>query len=224
MEAMNASNASGGLSIVAYPGDNKILLALSLTDAQINPTDKNLAGFAIWRTQGSQPEEALSNRIGFTYGVSDATTPAARKWIPSDEAPFQKFRWIDVPPDGFDQPIIYRVKALYFTGGQGFKTADGPEVKVPASPVKRLHARSQPASTRGYIASQAYVDKFKNAPIRPAGAKTPDFASGPYQAQYQWLGADAHKELFDFIADCEQDNSGRVDAFPHDLGQPARIP
>src|SRR5258708_37158350 len=137
MEAMNASNASGGLSIVAYPGDNKILLALSLTDAQINPTDKNLAGFAIWRTQGSQPEEALSNRIGLTYGVSDATTPAARKWIPSDEAPFQKFHWINVPPDGFDQPIIYRVKSLSFTGAAGFNEADHLRRKVNVRPAKR---------------------------------------------------------------------------------------
>jgi hypothetical protein len=220
MEAMNASASNGGLSIVAYPGDNKILLAMSLADGQINGSDKNLAGFAIWRTEGSQPEQILSNRIGFTYGVSAATTPADRKWIPSNQAPFQKFRWIDVPLDGFDQPITYRVKALYFAGASGTKTVDGPEVKVTVNPVKKLHNKFRPAFTRGYIASQAYVDKFHNAPIRPDGAKTPDFDSKPYKAQYEWLGADAHTALFDFIADCEQDKQAKIDVFAYDIDHP----
>ena len=220
MDAMNPSASSGGLSIVAYPGDNKILLAMSLADGAINTADKNLAGFAIWRSEGSKPEQILANRIGFTYGVSAATTPAQRKWIPSDQAPFQKFRWVDVPPDGFDQPITYRVKALYFAGGNGSNTTDGPEVKLTVSPVKQLHNKFKPAFTRGYIASQAYVDKFHNAPIRPDGAKTPDFDTTPYKAQYEWLGADAHTALFDFIADLERDTEAKVDVFAYDIDEP----
>jgi hypothetical protein len=124
MKPNNPSAENEGLRVVAYAGDNKILVAVSLDDDRINQTDRNLAGFAIWRTVGNK-EQILSNRINFDIPITNATTAADRKWTPLDQAPFQKFRWIDVPPDGFGTPITYRVQALYFTG-QDHATKPGP--------------------------------------------------------------------------------------------------
>jgi hypothetical protein len=219
MEATKFSANSNGLHVVIYPGDNKILIAMSLDDNSINATDKNLAGFAIWRKYDGKPEQILQNRIGFTSGVNAATTAETRVWTDTDKAPFQKFRWVDVPADGFDVPITYRVQALYFSG-QGFATKAGPEVSIKVEPVKQRFTKFRPAFTRGYIASQAYTDKFHNEDIRPAGAKTPDFNTRPFEPQYEWLGADARVQLFDFIADCEKDTSARVDVFAYDLDEP----
>src|SRR5215831_3004992 len=217
MDATKFVDDSGTLRLVVYPGDNKILLAMSLPDAEVNGNDKNLAGFAIWRTSAGKPDAPLQNRITFAAGVHEGSP--APKWTNSDQAPFQKFRWIDVPPDGFDAPITYRVQALYFTG-QGSATKAGPQATVTVSPVKQLHKKFRPAFTRGYIASQAYADKFGNKDIRPAGPKTPDFDTTPFKAQYQWLGADAYQQLFAFLADCEQDASCQVDMFAYDLDEP----
>jgi PLD-like domain len=219
MEATKFSTNNNGLHVVIYPGDNKILIAMSLDDNSINATDKNLAGFAIWRKYDGKPEQILPNRIGFTSGVNAATTAETREWTDSDQAPFQKFRWVDVPADGFDVPITYRVQALYFSG-QGFATKAGPEVSIKVEPVKQLFTKFRPAFTRGYIASQAYTDKFQNKDIRPTGAKTPDFDTKPFEPQYAWLGADARLQLFDFIADCEKDSSAQVDVFAYDLDEP----
>jgi hypothetical protein len=219
MEATRFSADAAGLHVVIYPGDNKILIAMSLDDNSVNTTDKNLAGFAIWRKYDGKPEEILPNRIGFDNGVNNQTTAATREWTPSDQAPFQKFRWVDVPADGFDIPITYRIRALYFTG-QGFATKAGPEVTIKATPVKQLYTRFRAAFTRGYIASQAYADKFQNKDIRPTGPKTADFDTKPFEAQYAWLGADARVQLFDFIADCEKDTTAQVDVFAYDLDEP----
>jgi len=210
MQATKFSADSAGLHVVIYPGDNKILIAMSLDDSAVNDTDKNLAGFAIWRAYDGKPETVLPNRISYTKGV---------EWTDSDKAPFQKFRWVEVPENGFVAPITYRVRALYFTG-QGFTTKAGPEVTVKVEPVKQLHTNFRPAFTRGYIASQAYTDKFQNKDIRPAGPKKADFDTKPFEAQYQWLGADARVALFDFIADCEKDTSAKVDVFAYDLDEP----
>lgn len=221
MDPLNATASKGGFKVVAYPGDNKVLLAMSLDAAPASAGGRNLAGFAIWRTEQGKPEQVLSNRLSFTYGVSQATTAETREWTPSDQAPFQKFRWIDVPPDGVNAPIGYRVRPLYF-GGNGFALAastSDQEVTFTVHPAK-VHAKFQPAFTRGYIASQAYVDKFHNAAIRPDGAKTPDFATAPYQAQYAWLGADAHTALFDFLKDCEADRTAKISVFAYDLDEP----
>jgi len=219
MEATKVSGDNAGLHVVVCPGDNKILIAMSLRDDQINDTDKNLAGFAIWRKREGNDEIPLQNRISFTFGVNDQTTSETRKWTDSDKAPFQKFRWLDVPADGFDTPITYRVRALYFTG-HGFDTKAGPEVTVTAKPVKQLHTKFRPAFTRGFIASQAYADKFQNKDIRPTGAKTLNFDTKPFEPQYVWLGADARLRLFDFIADCERDTGAKVDVFAYDLDEP----
>jgi hypothetical protein len=219
MEATRFPGKSGDLSVVIYPGDNKILIAMSLADNAVNDTDKNLAGFAIWRKYDGKPEQILQNRIGFTVGVNNQTTAETREWTDSDKAPFQKFRWIDVPPDGFDAGITYRVQALYFTG-QGSTTKPGAEVTVAVKPVRRSFAKFVPAFTRGYIASQAYTDKFGNKDIRPPPPKTADFDTKPFEPQYTWLGADARMQLFDFIADCEKDTSAKVDVYAYDLDEP----
>jgi len=222
MQATKFSKDNGDLHVVIYPGDNKILIAMSLDSSGINDTDKNLAGFAIWRQYDGKPEAILPNRISFTSGVNDQTSAETREWTDSDQAPFQKFRWVDVPEDGFDAPISYRVRALYFTGNDN-ATKAGPEVTIKATPVKKSYTNFQAAFTRGYIASQAYADKFKNADIRPKGPKTLNFDTKPFEPQYAWLGADAREQLFDFITDCEKDTTAKVDVFAYDLDEPAVI-
>ena len=59
MEAAKFTAKSGDLSVVVYPGDNKILIAMSLADGAVNDSDRNLAGFAIWRKYEGKSEQAL---------------------------------------------------------------------------------------------------------------------------------------------------------------------
>src|SRR5207302_484441 len=193
-----------------------ILIAMSLADSAVDQNDKNLAGFAIYRTEQGKPETPLLNRLSFTSTVTKDTT--VHEWFPSSDAPFQKFRWVDVPPDGFDNPITYRVVAKYFSGS-GTALKDGPSARVTVPPPQRAHQKFEVAFTRGYASSQAYVDKFDNKDIRPA-TKTPSFDTTPYRAQYAWLGGKARKLLFDFLAECRADATAKVDVFAYDLDEP----
>jgi hypothetical protein len=214
MPGTGITNPSG-LQLAAYAGANCVLLAMSVPDAQT----RGLAGFTIWRRREGEGEQPLLNRLSFDDQITSATTPGQRKWTSSEEAPFQKFRWIDIPPDGVDKPSTYRVRAVYFSGA-GKSIRAGAEASVTVTSVDQVHTQFHAAFTRGYISSQAYADRFKNAPIRPAGDKTPDFDTKPYQAQYQWLGAGARKALFAFIDDCRNDKSCKVDVFAYDLDEP----
>lgn len=215
------SGQQGVLRVTAYPGDNMVLLAMSIDDAGINPNDKNLAGFAVWRTVDGQPKQELLNRISFDDGVHSGTQPEDLKWTPSSKAPFQKFRWVDVPPDGFDKPINYDVMAKYFDG-KSKNLKDGDKVTLRVNPPQLAHLKYQVAFTRGYASSQAYADKFHNADIRPKGPKKADFDTTPFvkSGQYPWLGADAYKHLFAFIDECRQDQTARIDVFAYDLDEP----
>ena len=100
-------------------------------------------------------------------------------------------------PTDFDVPITYRVQARYFTG-QGFATKAGQEVSIKAEPVKQLFTKFRAAFTRGYIASQAYADKFQNKDIRPAGPKKPDFGTRPFEAQYAVAGCRCARAIVRF--------------------------
>jgi phosphatidylserine/phosphatidylglycerophosphate/cardiolipin synthase-like enzyme len=218
-ELKKAIHESAELRLVAYPGDNTVLLAMSLADGLVSEEANNLAGFAIWRRVPGGEEKPLLNRLAFDKAVTRATTPKQRKWTPSPEAPFQKFRWIDVPPEGFDKPIRYRVVARYFTG-QGAEMRDGPSAEIEVEPANPEHASFRVAFTRGYASSQAYADKFHNKDIRPKGAKKPAFDTAPFKAQYEWLGAQARRVLFQFLDDCRSDKQCKVDVFAYDLDEP----
>ena len=209
---------SGPLTVTAYPGDNAVLIAMSLSDDALDEQAKNLAGFAIFRKTGTGAETAIPNRLNFTAQITKATTPDQREWTPSSEAPFQKFRWVDVLSQDFTQAVTYRVVAKYFSGG-GPAMTDGPSASVTVQPPGPAHSNFTVAFTRGYASSQAYVDKFQNKDIRPA-QKSADFDTKPYQPQYAWLGADAHKHLFDFIAECNADKTAKIDIFVYDIDEP----
>ena len=71
---------------------------------------------------------------------------------------------------GFDSPITYRVKALYFAGANGWQTKDGPEASVTAKPAEQTHKRFQIHFTRGYIASQAYRDQSVSVSETPSSS------------------------------------------------------
>ena len=81
----------------------------------------------------------------------------------------------------------------------------GPSVQVEADLSYRAFSNLELGFTRGYISSQAYADRFKNADIRPK-VKSIDFDTAPYEAQYEWLGAHARKMIFDFLEECLNDH------------------
>src|SRR5262245_212117 len=205
MAIFRAEARNEGLTVLAHAGTNAVLLGMSLADDRIDTRDRNLAGFAIWRrSKGHAEEEPLANYQTF----SGVTAPT-----PTFEAPIQKFRRTDVPRGGFDRPVTYRVQARYFTG-EGAKTRGGPEACV----TLERAAQSGPLRigfTRGIGASTSIQES-----IRPPGPRRPDFDTRPYRELYEWLGGDARRLLFDFLADCERDGSAQIDVFAHGLDEP----
>jgi len=91
-----AASHNGGLTLKVYRGDRSILMAFNLDE----PQTPNLAGFAIKVTDPNGKSDFLKNRLSFTRPITSETTMGQRENIrtPSNEAPFQKFRWAWFPP------------------------------------------------------------------------------------------------------------------------------
>lgn len=210
--ALHTSATHKGLTVKLYRGSGAAMLAFDLDKSQT----KDLAGFAIKRTSPDGKSDYLPNRLSFDKGVHTDTKMEEHVWTPSNEAPFQKFRWIDIPQEMKSGEYDYQVTAMQFNGG---KLKAGPSVTVSMAIEPQRHEAFEFGFTRGYLASQAYTDLFKNAPIRP-NPKALDYPTDEYVKQYEWLGHHARKLVFDFLNEALKDESITIDLFAYDIDEP----
>lgn len=204
------------LTVKAYVSDGSVLLALDMPEP-----DSTFAGFAIFCKPSSGNGYYLPNRLSFTHGVSISTTAETRVWTPSNKAPFQKFYWVDFPKTDETDQFAYTVTPMYFVAGDGLKEGNSASVNVDFNSAFRSKFKSFRASfTRGYLSSQAYAEQFHNAAIRPAGRKTMDYDTAPFEKQYAWLGYTTRKMIFDFLKGCLEQEDTSVDLFAYDLDEP----
>jgi hypothetical protein len=178
---------------------------------------KGLAGFAIRRKPPQGPAVMLPNRLRFASGPTADTRGEDLAWTPSDQAPFQKFRWVDHPGPAQAGAYTYDVTALYFDGGGRLRA--GPSAQASVELVPRKGERFELGFTAGYLSSQAYADQFHNGPFRPA-QKTIDYETAPFAKQYDWLGGHARRMVFAFLQECVADPAVTVDLFAYDLDEP----
>ncbi|MGA2440149.1 MAG: phospholipase D-like domain-containing protein [Tepidisphaeraceae bacterium] len=217
----HVSASQDGLTLKIHGGDRSSLLAFDLDAGQ--PDLKRLAGFSVKVTGPDGHARTLLNRLDFASGYTAATTSKDREWTPSDEAPFQKFRWGDFPPRVM--PGIYRYSAtamLFGAGatGQEPRLESGPSVEANIELLDSTHTQYELGLTRGYLSSQAYAEIFKNANIRPSGPKTINYSTKPFEAQYEWLGGHARELVFAILREAVSDTYIAVDAFTYDLDEP----
>ena len=159
------------------------------------------------------------NRLGFAQPITSTTTPEQRRFVPTSEAPLQKFHWVHFPPDVKPGTFTYQITAMLFQPGSETALTAGPAVQVGVTLMPPRPGPFQLGFTRGYLSSQAYAEQFHNAAIAPKPA-TFDFDATPYQAQYHWLGFHARRLVFDFIAETLADAGLSLDVFAYDLDEP----
>lgn len=209
-------NQKDGFSFTCYPGDGAVLLAFNLDEDKID----NLAGFAVKckapHTETYKKDEYwVKNRLNFEKPLTAKDKLTPRKWTTSNKAPFQTFHWTHFPNAGPGK-YTYTTYPVYFDGAD-LKLADGLSIDVDLT--YRICPDFELGFTRGYISSQAYADKFKNAPIQP-DKRAMDFPTDDYQKQYIWLGSHARDILFKLLDESMEDDSITLDVFAFDFSEP----
>ncbi len=145
-----AVGAKAGLRVTAYRGDGSVLLAFNLDK-------KPAAGFAGFAVQCFPPGGKafwLKNRLNFQDAVTADTTPGERHAIstPTNEAPYQKFRWVDFSSWREAGSYRYEVSAMYRKNGHLTAAATVP-VTIELGPYQA--GKLQAGFTRGFLSSQA---------------------------------------------------------------------
>ena len=208
------TNSKAGLSVTAYRGDGSVLLAFNLDDTP----KPGFAGFAIKCTPPKGAAFYLKNRLSFDKPNTAETSAEEhhQNLTTSDQAPYQKFRWADFSSWKDPGTYTYEVSAMY---RQNNKLTPKATVAVSIELGPFASGNLQVGFTRGFLSSQAYVDQFHNAPIRPA-KKSIDYPTKKFEPQYEWLGFHARKLVFDFLNEVLEDDESELDVFAYDLDEP----
>jgi phosphatidylserine/phosphatidylglycerophosphate/cardiolipin synthase-like enzyme len=229
------SSKAKGMSVNAYRGDAKSLLAFNFADRS---STKNLAGFTIQcRPDGQQPYYLL-NMLRFKEPgahAQDAKEPPTS----SLNAPIHKFRWLHVPGSfhGGKTPFFgkytYTVTPRHFDDSNSLKPIDpalSVSVDVEVGPFQKDGLAL--GFTRGFTQSQAFVHHFGlKARIRPANkellfktsqisGKGPDGQDYTFKQEYDWLGYTAREQIFAILDEVVNDTTLKLDVFAYDLNEP----
>ncbi|HEV7745567.1 MAG TPA: phospholipase D-like domain-containing protein [Pyrinomonadaceae bacterium] len=226
--------AKTALSVKAYRGDAKTLLAFNLPKAKT----KNLAGFTIQVKPQGQTPYFLQNNLRFedpSKHAQDAKLPPNSTF----NAPIHKFRWLHVPgslqqgTQPFFGPYTYTVTPRYFDGQGSMLPIDqtlNASVQVNVAPF--VKGKIEAGFTRGFVQSQAFVHHFgPKAIFRPKGnellfdtsqvaGKNSEGKDYTFAEEYEWLGFTARDRVLEVANEVLKNKKLRLDLFAYDLNEP----
>ncbi|KAK9417007.1 putative PLD phosphodiesterase domain-containing protein [Seiridium unicorne] len=219
---VQGSNDKALFTLVAYRGEGMCLLAMNWKQGT-PPND--FVGFAIeYQEPGGTQFYSVSNRISFpqTDGHQGPNALSSRL------SPFQVFRWVHFPFNaGLPGNFTYRVTPVFMDASSSLSYGDFQEAGI------ALTAETYPGElnicfTRGFISSQAFVDKFGTnggvGTILPATANAGlDFKPSDPQKEetaLAWMGFEARTAILNALDAAVGDTTAQVRVAAYDFNEP----
>ena len=222
---VSGNNAAALFSLKVYRGEGMALLAMNWASGKMPPD--NFVGFAIeYQEPGGTQFFPLSNRITFLKndGSVDPATKSSRL------SPIQKFRWVHFPfhPD-LPGDFIYRVTPVFMDANEKLSYGDPQQAAI------QLQGDTYPgllnvAFTRGFVASQAFVDRFGTnggvGTILPQSADAGlEFKPTDPKATeaLDWMGFEARRIILSSLDSALQDTTAQVRVLAYDFNIPEML-
>lgn len=220
-------NPAALFSLKVYRGDGMALLAMNWKAAQ-PPTD--FVGFAIeYKEPNGTTFFALNNRLAFPT-ADGGVNP---KKLSTKISPIQKFRWVHFPRNAeLAGEFIYRVSPVFMNDADKLTYGEAQEVAI------ELRRETYPDQlnvtfTRGFVSSQAFVDKYGgNNPDAAIATLLPgtaveglDFkATHPMAKEaLAWMGFEARSAILEVLDQAIADEGAQVRAVVYDLNEPEMV-
>jgi hypothetical protein len=218
---VRGTNDKALFTLTCYRGEGMCLLAMNWK--QNTPPD-NFVGFAIeYMEPGGTQFYALTNRIAFP-GASGQINPNS---LSSRLSPFQKFRWIHFPANaGIPGIFTYRVTSVFMDDKGVVSYGDFQEAGI------ELEAETYPGElnicfTRGFISSQAFVDRFGTnggvGTLLPKNANagiTFKSTDPKEEAALAWMGFEARSVILNTLDAAIADPTAQVRVAAYDFNNP----
>jgi phosphatidylserine/phosphatidylglycerophosphate/cardiolipin synthase-like enzyme len=217
---VTGANSKAPFTLKVHRGDGMALLAMNWREGK---PPRDFVGFAIeFREPDSDRFWAIRNRIGFPGQRKKFSDPS----IATTRAPIQKFRWVHFPSDA-EKPgkFTYRVTPMFMDAG-GTLSSGEPQTAALALMRETLPGQLNVAFTRGFVSSQAFVQRF--APDKKLSSLVPDNADGGLKFKathpraeeaHAWMGFEARSVIHEVLDEAIK-KKAEVRVIAYDLNLP----
>lgn len=217
-------NPKALFSLKLYRGDGMLLLAMNWKSGK---PPENFVGFAIeYMEPGGDRFFALKNRITFP----DANGKVKRQSLSTLLAPIQKFRWVHFPRNAeMKGDFVYKVKPVFMNEQDELSYGEAQQAAIQLN--RETYARKLNVTfTRGFISSQAFVDKYEKdggvKALLPGKSKDGlDFEPTHPQAEeaLAWMGFEARSIIYEVLDKAISDKKALVRVVAYDLNEPGIV-
>ncbi|MGE3821066.1 MAG: hypothetical protein AB7I30_16760 [Isosphaeraceae bacterium] len=154
---VSGKNSAAPFTLKLHRGDGMTLVGMNWKAGK-PPTD--VVGFAIeYKEPGGEKFFVLKNRLAFPDAAGDVNPNKLSTRL----SPIQKFRWVHFPRNAeLPGEFTYRVTPVFMNESDELSYGEFQEVAI--EPRRETHpGQLNLAFTRGFVSSQAFVDKFESA-------------------------------------------------------------
>ncbi len=220
---VSGTNAAALFTLKIHRGDGMALVAMNWKDGK---PPKDFVGFAIeYKEPDGEKFFALKNRLSFPGGEGDVNPNK----LSSRLSPIQKFRWVHFPRNAeLPGEFVYRVTPVFMNALDELSYGESQEAAI------ELRRETYPKQlnvtfTRGFVSSQAFVDKYGADSIPtllPAKADLGlDFVSTHPKSEeaLNWMGFEARSAILEVLDEAIADKKAQVRAVLYDLNEPGIV-
>src|ERR1041385_8464378 len=221
---VTGTNEAALFTLKIHRGEGMALLAMNWKEG--SPPD-DFVGFAIeYKEPDGDRFFTLKNRLSFPDG-DGAVNPAK---LSTRLSPIQKFRWVHFPRNAeLAGDFVYKVTPVFMNEADELSYGESQKVAI------ELRRETYPgqlnvAFTRGFVASQAFVDNYGGndaiPTLLPATANLGlDFVPTHPDAEkaLAWMGFEARSAILELIDEAIADESAEVRAVLYDLNEPGIV-
>lgn len=222
---VSGRNAAALFTLRVHRGDGMALLAMNWKEDK--PPD-DFVGFAIqYREPGGTRFFSLTNRLSFP-GADAATDADIRSSLRS---PIQKFRWVHFPRHAeIPGEFTYRVTPVFMNKDDKLSYGEPQTVEI------ELRRETYPDQlnvgfTRGFVASQAFVDRFSTKgdpistllPARAADGLRFEPTHPRAVEALGWMGFEARSVILEVLDQAIAHRDAKVLVVAYDLSEPGLV-
>lgn len=215
------SNAQAPFTLKLHRGESMVLLAMNWRTGQ---PPKNFVGWYIsYKEPGGTQFFPLKNRLGFAKDDGELAATAS-----TEVSPIQKFRWVHFPFHAeLAGTFTYRVAPVFMDERDVLSYGAVQEAGIDLG-LETYAEELNVAFTRGFVSSQAFVDRYQKdghtiSELIPDDADdglTFEPSHPDAKKALAWMGFEAQAAITDLLDDAISDTNAQVDVIVYDFNVP----
>ncbi len=221
---VSGTNDKALFNLNIFRGDGMALLGMNWKKGR---PPKDFVGFAIeFKEPKATKFQAVRNRIAFP-GADGSVNSAT---LSSRLSPIQKFRWVNFPHNAeLPGTFTYRVTPVFMDKKDQLTYGEHQQASI-ALMRETYPGKLNVAFTRGFISSQAFVDRFEDGGGVKAllpGKSIQGLTFKPTHPKaveaLNWMGFEARSAILEVLDEAIADKTAKVGVVLYDLNEPGIV-